>query len=87
MISLCRLLELITPVTSYAAAVAIALACTATVWLVIVAKTKSIPLYSNTGFHMVAMNELPMFRNSSLGNKTLGGEALRTGGRLLRRRM
>ena len=82
-----RVLELVAPVASYAAAVAIALACTATVWLVIVAKTKSIPLYSNNGFHMVAMNELPMFRNASLGNKTWEGEALRTGGRLLRRRL
>ena len=62
------------------------LACTATVWLVIAAKTKSIPLYSN-GFHMLAVHELPQLQNASLGNETWDGEAMRTGGRVLRRHM
>ena len=69
---------------SWTAAVAIALSCTATIWLLIVAKTKSVPLYSRNGFHMVAMKELPMFRNKSSGNGTLEGEVIQTG-RLLRR--
>ena len=77
-----RLSDFVTPVASYATAVLIALACTATVWLVIAAKTKTIPLYSN-GFPMAAM--LPLFRNASLANETWDGEAVRTGGRILRR--
>jgi hypothetical protein len=70
---------------SWSVAVAIALGCTATVWL-IVAKTKSVPLYSSNGFHMVSMNQLPMFRNKSLSNATWELGAMRTG-RLLRRHM
>ncbi len=81
-----RLMDFVSPVASYATAAVIALACTATVWLVIAAKTKSIPLYSN-GFHVMAAHELPILQNTSLGNETWEGEAMRTGSRLLRQHM
>lgn len=67
---------------SYAAALTLALGCTATLWLVIAAKTQALPLYSpDGGLQLVAVGELDELSartmNASLGNTTWDG-----GGRL-----
>lgn len=61
------------PVISYAAALLLALGCTATIFLVIAAKTQSIPLYSREGgLQLVSAGELQLNgTNGSWHAKTL----------------
>ena len=59
---------------SYLAALTLALGCTATIWLVIAAKTQSVPLYSSEGgLQLIAVDELLATVNSSRGNSTVDG--------------
>lgn len=62
---------------SYAAALTLALGCTATIWLVIAAKTQAVPLYSSDGgLQLVGVHEfdeLSARMNGSLGNSTWDG--------------
>lgn len=53
------------PVISYMAALLLALGCTATIFLVIAAKTQSIPLYSREGgLQLVSAEHLQYFRTN-----------------------
>lgn len=54
------------PVISYAAALLLALGCTATIFLVIAAKTQSIPLYSREGgLQLVSAGDLDLDPNAA----------------------
>lgn len=57
------------PVISYVAALLLALGCTATIFLVIAAKTQSIPLYSREGgLQLVSAGDLHVQLNGTNGS-------------------
>lgn len=74
------------PVISYAAALLLALGCTATIFLVIAAKTQSIPLYSREGgLQLVSAGELDLDPSRSTLAAAAGNATHEGGGSRLRK--